>query len=225
MWASMLELIRENRRRIPTNSSDKAQGPGAVDGTKLSGPGPVGAVVFFALAVVSARAIGPFLSVLGFSRLSAFVTGIPGCAQLVILPLAYLFYPQVYSKRFWRIPGNTWDWLFGIAVLEAVAWLLGNPLAPVSRRFALGIVLIGPLPEEIARAVLISPFLRWGKGWAIVIASFANIIVHPDPLGVVIPVVVQTVMFVSTDRSIPGTALGHAFMNACVVAAAGIEGW
>ena len=185
--------------------------------------GPFGAIVFFVLVVLLTRGMAALVHALGLEKLSIMTE--PGFAQLPIVPLAYAFYPQAFSKRFWHLPRNTWDWLFGLAVLETIGLLIGYSAASVSRRVAFGTVLLGPLLEEIARAVLLSPILeRWGRLWAIVITSVLTALAHPDPVHVALLVTLLTIMFVSTDRSIPATTLGHVLMNAFVVFAGGIEG-
>src|SRR5262245_4591633 len=118
--------------------------------------GPLDAVTFFIVAVFLSNEMGPLFRAAGLARLAPIMSE-PGYAQVVVLPLAYAFYPRVFTQRFWHLPRATWKWLIWLAAFEAVGLALGYRGAPMSGRVTIGMVLLGPFLEEIARAVLISP--------------------------------------------------------------------
>jgi len=146
-----------------------------------------------------------------------------GIAELVILPLAYLFNPHIFSREFWHLGRNTWNWLLGLALLIAIGLIFRRSHTPWPIQDAVGAVFLGSPLEEIVRAILILPVLRsWGKPWAIIIAVLATSIVHPDPLAAFIPQLFLTLMFVNTGNSILSSSIGHALLNVAVVLSAGI---
>jgi membrane protease YdiL (CAAX protease family) len=220
-WTGRLVSGTEDSRQIMNVA---LEGAGRAEPRQERAPlGPIGALVFFALAFGSTYLVAWLAQQGDLGEVGRIVARTPVYTAFLVLPLAYAFYPHVFTKRFWHFPRNTWKWLFGITALEAVGLLLGGPQAPVPKAVAVGVILISPPIEEIARAVLISPLLdRWGRFWAILITTGLTMLAHPDPLRVVVPMFVLTAMLVYTDRSIPATALGHALMNAIVVAAAEI---
>lgn len=185
--------------------------------------GPLGAVVFFFLAVFAPNLIAHGLRALSVHNMALdFLES--EFQQLLVLPLAVAFFPQVFQRRFWHFPRKTWNWMVGIAVIYAIGAIIGHPGTPVSARLTLWVVLAGPVLEEIARAVLVVPFLnRFGGFWAILVGTALTMLMHNDPLGVFVPMLLLTMMFVSTNCSITATAFGHAFINLIVAVAARIN--
>lgn len=144
-------------------------------------------------------------------------------SRILALPIAFLLCPQVFQARFWRLHRKTLEWFLAIAVIYGVGFIIGHPGAPLPWQQALWIVSAGPLLEEIERAVLVAPLLRnWGRGWAICIGTATTMLLHPDPAGVFVPMLLLTTMFVSVECSVLSTALGHVFINAIVETAARI---
>lgn len=215
-------LPKNEARGVEAAAKDSVASARGAETSRQRSLGPLGALVFFALVVGSSHLVAWLLLTVGhLGGLSEIIAGTI-CTAFPILTLAYAFYPQVFTKRFWRIPRNAWTWLVGLAALEAVGFMFGRPYyAPFPKLVALTVIFVSPPLEEIVRAVLLSPLLeRWGKTWAIAITTVLTAVVHPEPLRMVVPMFLQTMMFVSTNRSIAATTLGHSLMNAFVVLAA-----
>ena len=185
---------------------------------------PIGAIVFYLVAVYGVSGLAFLLE--KFDRTKGLLENrwwSHAAIELLVLPLAYLFYPNIFSKRFWRFPPKAGAWLIGLTALKLLIFLVPSPYPPAPKAVVFAMVFIGPPIEEIMRTILITPFLeRWGSITAIVIGSLVVIATHPNPGWVIGTTILLTVMLVKTDRSVLATAITHSIMNACVVIHAGV---
>lgn len=183
---------------------------------------PLRGVAAFVLAVFSPRVGAAALGGLPALAPAARFFDSP-YSQILTLAIAFLLCPQVFQARFWHLHRKTLEWCLAIAVIYGVGFIIGHPGSRLPWQQALWIVTAGPLLEEIERAVLVAPLLRnWGRGWAICIGTAATMLLHPDPAGVFVPMLLLTLMFVSVECSVLSTALGHVFINVIVEMAARI---
>lgn len=220
-----------NQENFPEPQRDAAAQSGAsvrqeIKSQRQGALSPWGAIVFFAVAAEVPRLAELLLNNSRWEYLTPMVVGSGFATCLLVIPLAYTYYPQVFTKRFWHFPGNSAKWILSLAVLHFLLLPLGGPPpGPIPKWYALGSIVLAPLVEEVVRAVLISPLIeRWGTFWGVAITGTLTSLVHPVPLLVVIPVFAQTIMFVATDRSIPATALAHSVMNGIVVVMGAMAG-
>jgi hypothetical protein len=181
--------------------------------------GPLGGLVFFGLVIVSMRLIEPPLETVTWGRWEPIVLQARAYAIFIFLPLAYAFYPQVFTKRHWRMPRNSWKWIGAVFLLNVLLLPLGG-LQPsrISLPVAFGAIFVVPPLEEIVRAVMICSLIkRWGIFWGVVVTAVLTTLVHPAPMLVAPGMFALTIMFVATDKSIAATTLAHSMANATLV--------
>lgn len=179
-------------------------------------------ILFLGLVLFGAWLADAVLGLLGLGNLRPIVITTGAYGLVVILPLAYLFSPQLFTKHYWRLPLNIWK---GVGIIVALQIVINFvlPRMPVDRYIAIGALSFAPLLEEIMRAVMICSLVgRWGKQLAILVPSILFALVHQHPVEAMFTQTALSVMFVWTDESILANIVAHFLMNAVVILHSGL---
>jgi membrane protease YdiL (CAAX protease family) len=175
-------------------------------------------LAFFGLSVLLAHFVPRLFQVLKLERVEPIVLETLIYSAFIVLPLAYAFSPQIFTRRYWHFPRNSWKWIAAFAVVRVFGVAFGSHRPSVPATVAFGVVFISPIIEEIVRAVVMCPLMdRWGTLLGMAVTSVLTALVHPQPWRVLIPTVALSIMFIATRRSIAATALAHSILNTIVV--------
>ncbi len=187
-------------------------------------PGPVLVSAYFAFIVCSGSLTAYLLGRLGLGRFEPAIVEAGIYSPFVFLPLSYAFYPEVFSPQYWRFPKNIWKWLTIPTVLQAIILIVPPGQNALTTAQAISMIAFAPILEEIIRAVMISALIqRWGPLWTIVFVSILTALVHPSPALALAQQFALSIIFVKTNKSIPGAVLAHLIINVMAVLAGGIS--
>jgi hypothetical protein len=157
-------------------------------------PTPAGALAFFGLTVLLAHLVPRVFQVLKLEHAEPIMLGTLIYSAFIVLPLAYAFYPQIFTRRYWHFPGSAWKWIAAFAVVRVFGVAFGSHRPSIPATVAFGVVFISPIIEEIVRAVMMCPLMdRWGTFLGMAVTSALTALVHPQPLRALIPTVALSI--------------------------------
>jgi Type II CAAX prenyl endopeptidase Rce1-like len=184
---------------------------------------PLMVFIFFLFAVSSSYILEFLLKPLAANRFVSLVVKAGLYRPPVLLVISYVFSPQVFTKCYWQLPRTSWKWICGVGAAYGISLLIPPPVHQIPMPLAFLAIVIAPVVEEVARAVMICPLVeRWGLFWGVVVTTVATSLVHASPHLVVLPELALSITLLATRRSIPAAALAHCIGNIIVVVVSGI---
>jgi membrane protease YdiL (CAAX protease family) len=173
-------------------------------------------LVFYLICIFLGPILWQMMGWVGLDRFRpAVVDG--GLYGILLIPLAYAFDRKIFSREYWHFPASGWIGVIILAVLQIM--MMSGRDSEVEYYRAIGAVLVAPIVEELARAVMVSPLtIRLGSFWAIAITSALWAAAHNLFWIALVQQTVLTSIFVLTRKSLPSSITAHLVMNLIAVA-------
>ena len=180
--------------------------------------------LFFVLAVWQTWLALIVLELFGLQSWELFIIE-TGFLQTVTIPfLVYMFSPEVFTRRYWRLPRTAWKSVAVAFALQVANVCIPPHGGPCPKYRIVAVLVLAPVGEEIMRAVMLPPLVaRWGTVLGVGLVSAVTAGVHDYSfIRAVGPQVVLSIIFIKNDRSITTSAISHFVMNLIGVVHSGI---
>jgi hypothetical protein len=201
---------------------DKRNHPGVIGNSQTRPLSPLQVGCFLCLVV--GATIGSGLASRQLTRFFPLpILFVASFYSALVLALAYLFSPQVFTGSYWRFPSKSLKWVGLVVGVQAVVIRTIHYPWPVTLSHAAGDIVVAPLVEEVVRAVIVPPLVeKWGTSIGIAATTVGFALLHRDPLRAVAVQLALSLLFLYSNRSIPACATAHSLANGIAVWHAGI---
>lgn len=160
--------------------------------------------------------LGPFLawisSITGLLSLDGLVVR-SGLYSCLLIPVAYKLDSRIFSKEYWTFPRLAWAGI-GVVVVAQLAFESTSHLPPLGLSRILASILVGPMAEECARAVMICPLVKHlGAPTGIIVTALFWAWLHPFFWTALAQQIILSTIFVYTCKSLFSSIAAHTAMN------------